>query len=180
MTNPQDPYGQPNQYGQPTGQPQPYGMPPAAPQFNEPATQNIPVPTTVQASFWVWVATVVLSLVGAVVGFAGSGDALAAARSANSGLTDAQLQAIVTGTLIFAAVIAVVFAGLYLLFAFKARAGRNWARITLTVLTVLRLLALAAGVTLFGVITVVGAIVATVLLFLPESNQYFTAKKMVR
>jgi hypothetical protein len=176
MTNPQDSSGQPNQYGQPT----PYGMP-AAPQYTEPTAQNIPVPSTVQAAFWVWVATVVLTLVGGIVTLTNSSAALATLKANNTaGLSDAQLQSLATTTLAVAAVVSVIFAGLYLLFAFKARAGRNWARIVLTVLAVLRLLSLAFGPDLFTVITVVGAVVATVLLFLPASNQYFTAKKVVR
>jgi hypothetical protein len=168
MTNPQDPFGQPN-------------VPPAAPPLNESelrGAQNLPAPTTVQASFWLWVVTVVISLVGAVVGFTQRDAALAALRSANvQNLTDAQIQAAVTLGLAVAAVFAIVFAGLYLLFAFKARAGRNWARITLTVLTVLRLLSLIAGSNLLAVISVVVAVVAVVLLFLPASNQFFAASK---
>ena len=168
MTNPQDPFGQPN-------------TPPAAPPLNESelrGVQTLPTPTPVQVSFWLWVVTVVLSLIGAVVGFTQRDALMTALRAANvQHLTEDQRQAAATVSLAVAAVIAVVFAGLYLLFAFKARAGRNWARITLTVLTVLRVLFLFAGFSVLAVISVVAAVAATVLLFLPEANQFFTASK---
>ncbi|WP_345033378.1 hypothetical protein [Kutzneria kofuensis] len=38
--------------------------------------------------------------------------------------------------------VAIVFAALYLWLAFKLKAGRNWARVTLAVLTVLHLVTL--------------------------------------
>lgn len=168
MTTPQDPAGQP-------------GMPPAAPPLNESelrGAQNLPAPTPVQVSFWLWVATAVVGVIGAVVVFTRRDAAVDAARAANvQHLTDAQLQAAVTVGLVVAALFAVVFAGLYLLFAFKARAGRNWARITLTVLTVLDVLLLATSFTVLSALSTLVAVVAAVLLFLPASNQFFTASK---
>jgi hypothetical protein len=85
----------------------------------------------------------------------------------------------VTVSLVFVAIVGIVFAGLYLLFAFKARAGRNWARITLTVLTVLRVVVLAIGFSLLSALSALVAVVAVVLLFLPASNQFFAASKRV-
>jgi len=180
MTTPQDPYaqGQPNPYGQ-----NPPNMPPAAPPLHEGelrGAQNLPAPQQVQISFWLWVATVVLGVISAVVGFAQRDALLATLRAANTQhLSDDALQAVASASLAFAAVIAIVFAGLYLLFAFKARAGRNWARITLTVLTVLRVLFLATSFSVLNALTVLVAVAATVLLFLPEANQFFTASKRV-
>jgi hypothetical protein len=75
-------------------------------------------------------------------------------------------------------VIALAFAGLYVLFAFKARAGRNWARIALTVLTALGVLALViGGFSVVGILSTVVSVVAVVLLFLPASNQHFAAQQ---
>lgn len=170
MTTPQDPYGQQN-------------LPPAAPPLHESelrGARNLPAPQQVQLSFWLWVATVVLGLISAAVGFTQTDTALAAARAVNtSHLSDDVLRAAVTVGLVFAAVVAIVFAGLYLLFGFKARAGRNWARITLTVLTAIRVLLLATSFSVLGAITVLVAVAATVLLFLPASNQFFTASNRV-
>jgi hypothetical protein len=200
MTTPQDPQGQPN-YGQPdygqsnTGQPnmgQPnYGQPsygqqgmPAAPPLHEGelrGPQNVPAPTPVQVSFWLWVATAVLGLVAAVIGFTQRDAALNAVRAANvRHLSDAELETAVTLGLVVAAVFFVVLAGLYLLFAFKARAGRNWARIVLTVLTVLDVLFLATNFTLVSGLSTLLAVVAVVLLFLPASNAFYAASKRVR
>ena len=170
MTTPQDPYGQQN-------------IPPAAPPLTESemrGAQTVPAPQQVQISFWLWVATAVLGVIGAAVVFTQRDAALDAARAANtSHLSDDVLQSAVTVGLVFAAVLAVVFAGLYLLFAFKARAGRNWARIVLTVLTVLDVLFLAVKFsTLSGISTLI-AVVAVVLLFLPASNEFFAASRRV-
>jgi hypothetical protein len=170
MTTPQDPYGQPN-------------VPPAAPPLNESelrGAQDLPAPSPVQASFWLWIVTAVLGLIGTVIGFTQRDAALAAVRAANTQhLDDATLQAAVTAGLAFAAVIAVVFAALYVLFAFKTRAGRNWARITLTVLTALRVLLLIPSHDLLSVLAAVVAVVAVVLLYLPASAAFFTASRRV-
>jgi hypothetical protein len=158
-------------------------MPPAAPPLHEGelrGAQNLPAPGPVQVSFWLWVLTAVVGVVGAVVSLTQRDAALAAARAANlQHVTDEQLQAAVTVSLVFVAIVGIVFAGLYLLFAFKARAGRNWARITLTVLTVLRVVVLAIGFSLLSALSALVAVVAVVLLFLPASNQFFAASKRV-
>jgi len=180
MTTPQDPYaqGQPNPYGQ-----NPPNMPPAAPPLHEGelrGAQNLPAPQQVQISFWLWVATAVVGIISAVYGFTQRDAALNAARAVNTAnLSDDTLQAAITFGLILAAVFLVVFAALYLLFAFKARAGRNWARIVLTVLTVLDVLFLAVGFSILSGLSTLAAVVAVVLLFLPASNQFFTASKRV-
>ncbi len=44
-----------------------------------------------------------------------------------------------------AIVLSLMFAGLYVLFAFKLRVGRNWARIVLTIVAALALLSLLLG-----------------------------------
>ncbi|UAJ81683.1 hypothetical protein IT072_19585 [Leifsonia sp. ZF2019] len=72
-------------------------------------------------------------------------------------------------TLIFWAIV-------FVLFAFFARRGANWARIVLTVLTALSLLNLLAGYGL-GALQVVASIVAVVLLWLRPSTEYFAAVK---
>ncbi|MET3808433.1 putative membrane protein [Nakamurella sp. UYEF19] len=97
---------------------------------------------------------------------------------------------------IFAIVAVVIFVGLYLLFAFKMRAGRNWARIVLTVLSVLSVANVArpasSSVTINDTTYAVGstqavgwaatalAIVAIVLMFMPASNAYMSASKAAR
>ncbi|MBB5954727.1 hypothetical protein FHS29_001297 [Saccharothrix tamanrassetensis] len=176
MTTPQDPDGR---------QQQPYIPPP--PPLSESELQgspaagdrHVPVPKEVQASFWIWIAGAVLSVVGALLALTQREEIARALRdSPQSGqLSPAEFDAAVTFSLLFAVAIGVVFAGLYVLFAFKARAGRNWARVVLTVLTALGLLSLLFGPSLFGVVTSLLSVVAVVLLYMPNSKAYFDAVK---
>ncbi|MFJ7219243.1 hypothetical protein [Amycolatopsis sp. NPDC098790] len=142
-------------------------------------------PSTVEGAFWAFIASTVLSLVGGFLIFA-SRDAIAdtlrnSNRQSGGSLTDAQIDQAVTITMVIALVIAVVIAALYLLFAFKLRAGRNWARIVLTVITALQLLSVLVGQsTVLGYISVVAAVVGVVLSFLTPSNAYFAANKPIR
>jgi hypothetical protein len=96
---------------------------------------------------------------------------------------------------ITAIAIAVILVAVYLLFAFKMRAGRNWARIVLTVfgaLSILSAVTPGGGMTrgsfvidgrVFQVTqapTWAGAVLAVigiVLMFLAPSNKYFTDHK---
>ncbi|GAA3684029.1 hypothetical protein GCM10022267_83580 [Lentzea roselyniae] len=119
-----------------------------------------------------------LSVIGALFGFTQRDTLLEEVRTRPDAgqFSEAQLDTLVTTSLIVGVVIALVLAGLFVLFAFKARAGRNWARIILTILTVLGVLALAiGGFSVAGVVSTVMTVVAAVLLFLPASNQYFAA-----
>lgn len=119
-----------------------------------------------------------MSVIGALFAFTQRDTLLEEARKRPDagGLSETELDTVVTIGLIVGVVIAILFAGLYVLFAFKARAGRSWARIVLAVLTALGVLALViGGISIAGVLSTVVAMVAVVLLFLPASNQYFAA-----
>lgn len=165
-------YEQQPQYG--------YGPMPNAPSLNE-QTQQQAVPREVVISFWIWAATAALLFVGAIL-FILNRDTVAQAlrQSPNGGqLTAQQLEQAASVAVGVGAAILLIIAALYLLFAFKAKAGRNWARITLTVLTALNALSALSG-TSGGVANYIGlilAIVAVVLLYLPPSNAYFNAMK---
>ncbi|WP_189060428.1 hypothetical protein [Longimycelium tulufanense] len=177
MTSPQDPNQGPDQgpYGQ---QPMP-GSYPAPPPLSEPDTQTLEPPTEVKISFWLWIAGAVLSLLAPVLLFASRDELLTEARRTQGGeLSQAELETIVNATIGFVAVFFLIFAGLFVLFAFKMKAGRNWARITLTVLTAIIML-FTLGSSLTGLIPVLVSIVAIVLMFLPKANAYFQAAKRV-
>lgn len=142
-----------------------------------------PVPKEVTLSFWLWVAGAVLGVIGGLLLFGMRDEVLAEVRQQpdTAALSPAELDAVVTVSLVFGFVIVFVLACLYLLFAFKARAGRNWARIVLLILTVLSVLGqLAGNMTWLGIISVLVAVAAAVLLFLPASNEYFAARKRTR
>ncbi|MGV9296191.1 hypothetical protein [Amycolatopsis sp. NPDC003676] len=144
-----------------------------------------PRPAAVTGAFWAYVAATLVGLVGAVF-LVFSRDALAdAMRRANgqnaARLTDAQIDQAVTIGIVVGAVLAIAFALLHLLFAFKLRAGRNWARIVLTVLTALQVVSLLAGqATVVGSVSAVFALLGVVLSFLPQASQYIAATKADR
>jgi hypothetical protein len=72
-------------------------------------------------------------------------------------------------TLIFWAIV-------FVLFAFFMRRGANWARIVLTILTVVSLLNILPGFP-FGLIQVIASIVAVILIWLRPSSAWFAAIK---
>ncbi|SHE48576.1 hypothetical protein [Streptoalloteichus hindustanus] len=161
----------------PPAPPAPVGHLPAAPPLS-PHESVVPRrPVEVQISFWTWVASALLSFLAPVV-LAGSRDEMArATREASPTLTAEQVDAGVSLVIAFTAVVAVVVAALYLLFAVKMRAGRNWARITLTVLTALGVLFLLTGPTWASVLSSLVSVAAVVLMFLPNANAYFQAQQ---
>lgn len=127
-------------------------------------------------------AATLVGIAGAVFLFF-SRDALADAMRRTNGqnaarLTDAQIDQAVTIGITAGAVIALAFALLHLLFAFKLRAGRNWARIVLTVLSALQVVSLLAGqATIVGSVSAVFALAGVILSFLPSASQYIAATK---
>jgi hypothetical protein len=146
------------------------------------ASPVTPRPGTINGAFWAFIASTVIGLLGGVLVFANK-DALVdstrnASRQNGTGLTDAQIDQAVTLTIGVAVVIAVVIALLYLLFAVKLRAGRNWARIVLTVITALQLLSVLTGQSsIAGYVSVLAAVVGVVLSFTAPSNAYINAAK---
>ncbi|GAB3383147.1 hypothetical protein [Amycolatopsis echigonensis] len=144
-----------------------------------------PRPAVITGAFWSFVAATVVGLAGAVFLFFARDTLTDAMRRANgqnaTRLTEAQIDQAVTIGIVVGAVIAVVFALLHLLFAFKLRAGRNWARIVLTVLTALQVVSLLAGQgTVVSYVGAAFAVLGVVLSFLPEANQYIAAAKVRR
>ena len=139
-------------------------------------------PGTIEGAFWAFVASTVLGLVGGLMLFVNR-DALVdtlrnADRQRGGTLTDAQIDQTATITLVVSVVIVVIIAALYLLFAVKLRAGRNWARIVLTVLTALHVISLLTGQdTIFGYLAALAAVVGVVLSFTGPSNAYIAAAK---
>ena len=139
-------YPQPDPYSQQGGYQacNPYGAPPA-PQANMAPVER---PMTINAAFWIavvvpLVATVLL-VVSALMTQGMLNDAAAAA-----GLDDTELtNSIFIGATVFSTIFYVILTGLWILFGFKLRAGRNWARIVLTIFAALWVLS-----SLFGLMT---------------------------
>lgn len=125
-------------------------------------------PSTVKISFWIFLIGIILDVVGAVMLiFAG----MAVATSKDT--VTVGTTAVNGGVLITSGVLALVFAAIGLLILWKMKAGKNWARIVLTVLEVLSLGSLFGGTNGIGITALVLGIVAVVLMWLPASNAYF-------
>ncbi|WIX75046.1 hypothetical protein QRX50_26220 [Amycolatopsis carbonis] len=137
-------------------------------------------PSTVLGAFWLYLVSTVVAIAGAVVLVADKQTIVDAIRTAGRGqLTDPQIQQAANVGLWVAVAVAVVIALIYLWLAFKLKAGRNWARITLTILTLLQIVSLVAGRggTVLGYLSAGAAVVALVLAFLPPSNAYLSASR---
>ncbi len=181
----QQPYGQPYPQ-QPYPQQQPYGQQsPAAP---------VEAPGTVKGAFFIYLVAAVLAVIGIILALTSNvwKQAIADSGADTSGV---DVQSLVNTAKIITVVVSVVLVALYLLFAFKMRAGRNWARIVLTVLSALSIISsfsASATVTvnghvykssstqISGWIGALLAAIAIVLMFMPASNAYFTASKAAR
>ncbi|KRC47408.1 hypothetical protein ASE16_16385 [Leifsonia sp. Root227] len=87
--------------------------------------------------------------------------------------------AAVTFGIVWAIVTLIFWALVFVLFATFMRRGRNWARIVLTILTVISFLNLAT-IYFIGGIQVIAAIVATILIWLRPASEYFAAVKASR
>ncbi|WP_223227663.1 hypothetical protein [Leifsonia xyli] len=160
-----------------------YGGTPAAPAERPAAT-----PTTVTASFWLYIATAALSIVVGIIGIIATAGSRAVVldqlqRQGGTSLQGQNLDQLadtaVTIGIATLAVTTIVATVLFTLFAFLMRRGGNGARIVLTILTVLSLLNAGSAFGL-GLLLVAAAVVAAILMWLPSSNQWFAAIKASR
>ncbi|EWC63438.1 hypothetical protein UO65_1115 [Actinokineospora spheciospongiae] len=167
-------------------------MPAAPPLSDREMGQPLARPKPVDTAFTLWIANAALSLIAYVVTLTLGGDALreaardSARASGGGGLSEADIDTAVTAGLVFSGVIAVAFFALYLLFAFKMRAGRNWARITLTVLGALGLISglfsllgggLDAVSLVLNIIQIALIGTAIFMMWQKEATHYFEAAK---
>lgn len=151
-------------------------------------------PNTVTYAFWCWLATTAVSLVGLILTLTSPiWDQAVAAGVQTSGGVTLDVQSLVTTAKVFLVAVFLIFAGVYLLFAFKMYAGRNWARIVLTVFGALTLLSaftptsrtVTVNSTVYDVnsgqwanyLTAALALAGIVLMFLAASNKFFTESK---
>lgn len=177
MSSPESPYDRHDSSG--------YTPMPRAPEQGSGPNRGPAPPKEVLAGFWGFVVAAAVVLVSGLLVIGKRDELLENARKQMAAtkrpVTDAQLDQLATVSVIIAVVVSVVIAGLFVLFAYKARAGRNWARIVLAVIAVLALIQLAAGNSgILGLIGRVVAILAAIALFLPNANAYFAARKRLR
>ena len=150
----------------------------------EPSTAA--TPSTVTASYWLYIAGAVLGLIGAIVVLIALPASIAAGTDAAGQALQGQdtngvdVNGAVTGLAIAGAIVSVlltlVFSILTILFARKMRQGKNWARIVLAVFAILQLFGVlgAFGV---GALHFIVVLVALILSFLPASNAWFRTMK---
>lgn len=122
-----------------------------------------------------------------------------AATETQTQLSGATVDTVINTAKTITIVVGVILAGLMLMFAFFMWGGRNWARVVLTVLSALSILsgitsaagAVSGSVTVNGRtyeagsswstwVAVVLAVLAIVLMYLPQSNAYFRDSKIFR
>jgi len=163
-----------------------------APSEREVAGYSLPRPKSVDNAFMLWLVSVGISVLTIIVTLTiGREDIEAGARdsltAAGNSFTEDDVTNLTNLSIVIAVVISLIFIGLYLLFAYKMRAGRNWARITLTVLGALGILFTLLSLANSGgleiavrLIQAVVVIVAVYFMFRPDSNQYFNASRVRR
>jgi hypothetical protein len=166
---------------------------PAPPVRDDPGGMRIPRPKAVDTAFQASIAGAVIGAVATVLTLVLNREmmvVLVRDTLRGAGLPDGEQEvAAALGTFRLAMAFGVaVFLGLSLLFALKMRAGRNWARMVITVLAfigVVRFLnAMAASGAELGLIwslaEVAFAVTAVVFMFRPESTAYFAEHRKRR
>ena len=152
------------------------GLPPAPVLPGEEPERYDP-PKPVQVSFWLWVASGAVFVIGYAIIFFARGTFVDELIRNNTN-TSATPDDIRRGTTVLLAVLlvgAISFALLYVLFAYKARQGTRSARTVLTVLMVITLLFQLVGqfASLVTLIATLLGLVALLLMYLPGANPYF-------
>jgi hypothetical protein len=184
----------PNEPGDP-GQAKPFEPMPAAPALNEQElAPAVPVnrPKSVDNAWMLWMVGAAISLLSLIFIFTVDADAIAdQARKTLEGQgktpTQKEIDDAANIFKITGVIFSLIFIGLFVLFAYKMRAGRNWARITLTVLGALSVVSTLFGLSsasglhlVVALIQMVLILVAVYFMYRPDANQYFAAGKVRR
>jgi ABC-type Fe3+ transport system permease subunit len=183
-----DPLRQPDDGQQPDPTQQPQAMPayPSAPPIrDQESAAPLPPPTEITLAFWGWLVAAVIVLVGGLVVLGQKQQIIDALNKVDttSQLRSVNVESQAQTAMIAAIAAAVIICVLYVFFAFKLRAGRNWARIVLTVVAALNLIDLLTNSDTASALSYVGgliAVAAAVLSYLPKSNGYIRESKRAR
>jgi hypothetical protein len=146
-------------------------------------------PKEVELSFWLWVATLVLSVLGAlgVVLRYGQIKQIQAEMinrmvAQNPSVNQSMIERTAMTALVIVLVVWLLLVAAMFVFAFLMRGGRNWARVVLAVLGGLGVLfsligfAAAAG-SVIGALRLLLLIGAIVTMFLPAANVWFAPRR---
>ncbi len=146
------------------------------------STRRTSPPGTIILSFLGFLAATVTTIAGAVF-LATSGTALEdELRRRDTSLSDSEIDAAVTLTQGAGIAVAAIIVLGYLWLAFKLKAGRNWARVLLTVLTLVQVgfLFVGGAADVLSYVSCGVAVLAVVLSYLPASNAYVDEVKHTR
>jgi hypothetical protein len=172
---------------EPGSEGQPNEAMPSPPPNEAAAWQATPAsrPKVVDTAFLLWMITAAISAASLIFQVALGGDEFTrAARTSleqqNRSFTEQDVTTFANAAKFFSLVVGLVFIALFLLFAYRMRTGKNWARITLAVLgglsIVFTLVGLASSDSLALLIRMADAaliVAAIYYMFRPEANQYF-------
>jgi Ca2+/H+ antiporter len=159
---------------------QPY---PTSGQMPEPQPQQ-PAPNPVQTAVKLMYAGAALSLIGLILGLATVGSLKGDIEKANRKLTPTQVHSAEVVSIVLVIVVGVIAIGLWLWMARASLKGRNWARITGTVLfaiftllllTTLRRPGDAIGL-VFSALEWLAGLGAVILLWRRESGEFFSPR----
>ncbi|MBK1787959.1 hypothetical protein [Prauserella cavernicola] len=130
-------------------------------------------PMTIVAAFFGFLASTVSALAGGFLILNYRDELAATLRDADTSLSGERLDQAVLVAQGFALAVVAVVVLTYLWLSFKLKAGRNWARVALTVLTLLHAASLlATHATWAGYLSCAVAVLAMVSSYLPPSNAY--------
>jgi hypothetical protein len=146
-----------------------------------------PRPKEVEISFGLWIATLVLGLIGVALSYSQikqvQAQMINQMVAQNPPINQSMIERTASTALVFGIVLWLLVVAAMFAFVFLMRAGRNWARIVLAVLGGLYVLFSLIGVAvagslagLFPLLLLVGAIAT---MFLPAANAWFTPRRPV-
>lgn len=151
-----------------------------------PAAASPARPKQVDISFWLLIASLVLSIISIPVGIAAMNSpeyrATVEKQMADMPGTAVSADDAIAAAVVLLVVIAVISLAVSLLVAIFIRKGYNWARIVLTIFAVLSLLNFVdlSAANLIAVAATLLTVAATVLLYLKPAPEYFTQMKRYR
>jgi hypothetical protein len=160
----------------------------ASPGFGtQPTGANLAPPREVIWATYAMYAAIALSLINLIVTLADSTGYKDAIRDADPNRT-VDVDAVYTAAVVFAVVVTLLIAALYVFLAINLRKGKNWARIVtwivVGIFTLLGLIGLGGDVPgiarLLGILVLLANASTLVLLALRPSNQFFAAMRQPR
>lgn len=153
---------------------------------NDVRMEAVAAPADVDKAFKLWLVSIGIGVLGIIASlmFTDRDAMVQNMKDSNSTLDADQLNSAVNVGLAIGAILGVIIVALELFFAFKMRAGRNWARIVLTVLGVLGILSSLYGLTngfsiatVLNLISLIVVVAAIVFMFKPTASAYFSRPK---